>query len=345
MESDLELARRATLAGAAVALGYFAAFAALRREIKPDGTVVTEADHAVEAAIRRVLTEARPDDAIVGEEGGQTGQGDRRWIIDPIDGTAPFVAGDNRWQVLVALEEAGEIVVGVAAVPAQRRIWWARRGAGAFEAAITDSDVPSPEATGPSVPTAGIADSDGTRSHITGSGIADPGGTGSDGTGSDGTRSHITGSGIADPGGTGSDGTGSDGTRSHITGSGIAGGRRITVGRDRPDTLAGSRFGVVPDDRLTAAERDAIAPLAAAASAVPWATYAALLVANGQLDFAVQVRGQIWDFAAPSLIVTEAGGHYGGLDGHTRPAPGLAVFARSATLHAAALRLLNPDLP
>nr|BFE71152.1 hypothetical protein GCM10020092_044530 [Actinoplanes digitatis] len=57
MQSDLELARAATLAGAAVGLRYFAALADLPRELKADGSVVTEADRAVEAAIRAVLTE------------------------------------------------------------------------------------------------------------------------------------------------------------------------------------------------------------------------------------------------------------------------------------------------
>jgi histidinol-phosphatase len=136
VEDDLDLARRAALAGAAVGLRYFAALGDLPRELKADGTVVTEADRAVETAIRAVLTDARPGDAILGEEGGQTGGGRRRWIIDPIDGTALFVAGDDRWLVLIALEEDGDVATGVAAHPAQGRIWWARRGAGAYEAEI-----------------------------------------------------------------------------------------------------------------------------------------------------------------------------------------------------------------
>ncbi|MEV4498981.1 hypothetical protein AB0J84_25215 [Micromonospora arborensis] len=68
--SDLLVARRAALAGAAVGLRYFAALAELPRELKSDGSVVTEADRAVEDAIREVLGEARPDDAVLGEEAG-----------------------------------------------------------------------------------------------------------------------------------------------------------------------------------------------------------------------------------------------------------------------------------
>jgi histidinol-phosphatase len=262
VENDLLLARRAALAGAVVGLRYFADLARLAPEQKSDGSVVTEADRAVEAAIRAVLVEARPDDAVLGEEAGQVGQGSRRWIVDPIDGTAQFVAGDDRWLVLVALEEAGEIVVGVAAVPAQGRIWWARRGGGAFEADI-----------------AGMVET---------------------------------------------------------------GERRISVDRTAPDRLSGSRLGVIPvGDQVFPAEREMIAPLTAVTAPTPWQVHAALLVARGELDLAVQTRGQVWDFAATSLIVTEAGGRYSGFDGRTRPAAGPALFARSDALHAAALGVLG----
>ncbi|WP_433539255.1 inositol monophosphatase family protein [Micromonospora sp. CA-249363] len=76
-------------------------------------------------------------------------------------------------------------------------------------------------------------------------------------------------------------------------------------------------------------------------STVPWSTHAALLVASGQLDLAIQARGQVWDYAATSLIVEEAGGRYSGLDGQARPTPGPALFARSAPMHAAALEALR----
>lgn len=142
METDLQLAQRAALTGATVALPHFAALADLPRELKADGSVVTAADRAVEAAIREVLTEARPGDAILGEEEGQTGEeAHRRWIIDPIDGTALFVAGDPRWLILVALEEGGEMVAAVAAHPAQGSLWWAAKGAGAFEGRVVGGRV------------------------------------------------------------------------------------------------------------------------------------------------------------------------------------------------------------
>ncbi|MGH9034096.1 MAG: inositol monophosphatase family protein, partial [Acidimicrobiia bacterium] len=59
----------------------------LRVETKADATPVTDADRAIEEAIRRTLARARPRDAVLGEEMGAEGWGSRRWVIDPIDGT------------------------------------------------------------------------------------------------------------------------------------------------------------------------------------------------------------------------------------------------------------------
>jgi histidinol-phosphatase len=99
---------------------------------------------------------------------------------------------------------------------------------------------------------------------------------------------------------------------------------------------------VVPDDGLVfPGVWTLLAPLPATARMAPWPTHAALLVAEGRLDLAVQTRGQVWDFASTSLIVREAGGTYSGLDGRTSPGAGPSLFARSAPLHAAALKLLD----
>ena len=95
-------------------------------------TPVTEADRGVERLVRERLAAARPEDSIVGEEEGRSGEGPRRWIIDPIDGTKNYVRGIPFWATLLALEVAGEIEVGVVSAPAVGRRWWARRGQGAF---------------------------------------------------------------------------------------------------------------------------------------------------------------------------------------------------------------------
>jgi histidinol-phosphatase len=101
-------------------------------ETKPDLTPVTEADRNVEHLIRDRLAEARPEDAIVGEEMGGSGGAPRRWIIDPIDGTKNYVRGIAVWATLLALEVEGRIEIGVVSAPALYRRWWASRGEGAF---------------------------------------------------------------------------------------------------------------------------------------------------------------------------------------------------------------------
>jgi histidinol-phosphatase len=141
MLDDLALALRAAVAGADVGLRHFAHVQDLARRQKVDGSVVTEADLAVEEEVRRVLLAARPADAFLGEETGESGQGRRRWILDGIDGTLVFVQGDDRWQTLIALEEDDQVVVGVAIVPAQRRLWYAARGHGAFVADLVNGRV------------------------------------------------------------------------------------------------------------------------------------------------------------------------------------------------------------
>jgi histidinol-phosphatase len=130
VSADLELALR--LADAADALSLARFRSGIPFETKPDLTPVTEVDRAVEAEIRRLLAEARPVDAVLGEEGGNSGEGSRRWIVDPIDGTRNYARGVPVWATLIALEESGTVGLGVASAPALGRRWWAERGAGAF---------------------------------------------------------------------------------------------------------------------------------------------------------------------------------------------------------------------
>lgn len=99
---------------------------------KPDLTPVTEADHAVEHAIRRTLSRVRSRDAVLGEEHGTTGHSQRQWIVDPIDGTKNFVRGVPVWASLIALAVDGEVVLSVVSAPALQRRWWASAGHGAW---------------------------------------------------------------------------------------------------------------------------------------------------------------------------------------------------------------------
>jgi histidinol-phosphatase len=105
----------------------------LRIDRKPDRTPVTDADLAVEDAVREVLAQQRPADAVLGEErGGPVGERPGRvWVLDPIDGTKNFLRGLPVWVTLIALVEDGRPVVGVVSAPALRRRWWAAEGAGA----------------------------------------------------------------------------------------------------------------------------------------------------------------------------------------------------------------------
>jgi myo-inositol-1(or 4)-monophosphatase len=94
--------------------------------------VVTEMDRAAEKLIRDRLQAARPGDAILGEEGGQTGSGPVRWIVDPLDGTVNFLYGLPAWAVSVAAEVAGVVVAGAVCVPLQRSTFRATLGGGAW---------------------------------------------------------------------------------------------------------------------------------------------------------------------------------------------------------------------
>jgi histidinol-phosphatase len=100
---------------------------------KPDLTPVSEADEAVERAIRAELAKF-DGHTVLGEEFGHDADSDAefRWIIDPIDGTKNYVRGVPIWATLIGVEHAGEMIAGVVSAPALDMRWWAARGLGAF---------------------------------------------------------------------------------------------------------------------------------------------------------------------------------------------------------------------
>ena len=126
----LDAAVDAARAAGRIALKYFRGGFEVAK--KPDDTPVTPADREAEQAIVEILGRAFPDSGVLGEEFGGRGTKEVRWIIDPIDGTKNFVRGIGIWATLIALEERGEVTVGVIHNPVTAELYTARRGAGAF---------------------------------------------------------------------------------------------------------------------------------------------------------------------------------------------------------------------
>lgn len=102
-------------------------------ERKADNSFVTVADREAERYLRASIEKAFSDDAILGEEEGEKpGRSNRRWILDPIDGTYSFVHGVPLYGVLIGLEIDGEAVLGVVNLPALDELIYAARGLGCF---------------------------------------------------------------------------------------------------------------------------------------------------------------------------------------------------------------------
>ena len=116
-----------------LALEYFAKRDSLEVETKTSALdVVSIADRAVEAMIRQEISEAFPDDAILGEEEGEShGSSGYTWIIDPIDGTVPFLMGLPHWCVVIAVAQGPETLLGVIDVPCDDEHFTARADHGA----------------------------------------------------------------------------------------------------------------------------------------------------------------------------------------------------------------------
>jgi histidinol-phosphatase len=104
----------------------------LRVDTKPDDSPVTDADRQIEEMIRARVAALRPSHAVLGEEGGSSGDAEWRWIVDPIDGTKNFARGVPVWATLISLQHDGEETCAVVSAPALRRRWWASSGGGAM---------------------------------------------------------------------------------------------------------------------------------------------------------------------------------------------------------------------
>jgi len=221
-------------------------------ETKPDLTPVTEADRAVEQALRKRIGEERPGHGIVGEEFGAGRPGAARWILDPIDGTKNYLRGIPVWATLIALEREGRIELGVASAPALHRRWWAARGEGAF-----------------------------------------------------------------------------------------VNGRRIRVSQ-----VAELSDAVLSHASLTSWEEHGLGEQFLALARGCWRTrgfgdfWSHMLVAEGVVDLAVEPEVELWDLAAPQVIVEEAGGRFTDLGGTPTAAGGSSV-STNGLLHDRVLATLR----
>jgi histidinol-phosphatase len=147
--SEAELRRWLEVALACADAADALARASFRRDLvietKPDRTFVTEADTAIERAIRERLTNTFPDHGLVGEEyGTEHGEAATRWYIDPIDGTHNFMRGVPLFGTLLAVERDGELQVGVLSAPALGERWYASRGGGAWAVDLKGWGDPAP---------------------------------------------------------------------------------------------------------------------------------------------------------------------------------------------------------
>jgi histidinol-phosphatase len=129
VQDELAFANELADEAASIGMHFFRGDFEVRR--KKDRTPVTEADLAIEAAIRSALAARYPEDAVLGEEEGLAGDSDRVWVIDPIDGTKNFAAGIQIWATLISLVDGGRAVLGVVGAPALGERYAATAGSGA----------------------------------------------------------------------------------------------------------------------------------------------------------------------------------------------------------------------
>ncbi len=132
MTSDLQLAVELAEQAGQLTLNYFSR-KSLQVFTKRDATPVTEADREAEKLVREAIASRYPADGVLGEEFDERPAGNnRRWIIDPIDGTKAFIHGVPLYGVMIALEIDGAVQLGVVNFPALGEMYYAERGCGAF---------------------------------------------------------------------------------------------------------------------------------------------------------------------------------------------------------------------
>jgi myo-inositol-1(or 4)-monophosphatase len=133
LHDDLGLMLEAAGQAASIAMRYFKNEPKV--SWKAGNSPVTEADHEVDAYLKRVLLDARPAYGWLSEETADTSarlSAKRTFVVDPIDGTRAFIGGKDVWCVSIAIVEEGRSIAGVLNCPARREVYHALRGSGAF---------------------------------------------------------------------------------------------------------------------------------------------------------------------------------------------------------------------
>jgi myo-inositol-1(or 4)-monophosphatase len=135
LNADLELAERAARTGGEVLMSYFGRAPEGLGSKSSDTDLVSDADREAERAIRELLSDERPTDGLVAEEGSRAeAESGRRWLVDPLDGTVNFLYEFPAWAVSVALEDADGLSAGVVHSPVLGETYCAARGDGAWRA-------------------------------------------------------------------------------------------------------------------------------------------------------------------------------------------------------------------
>lgn len=130
-EQDMAIAKRLAHEAGEILLGYWAAREGLTIATKRAGDFVSEADRSAEQHLRDGFARERPGDGWLGEETGAASGHGRRWIVDPLDGTTNFLRGIGHWAVSIALEDAGDLVLGIIHDPVKGETFAAGKGTGA----------------------------------------------------------------------------------------------------------------------------------------------------------------------------------------------------------------------
>lgn len=132
LRSRLDFALDAAAQAAEFIMGHYQS-PDLAVERKRDTSPVTAADRGAEELIRKLIAEAYPDDAVLGEEFGEIdGASGWRWILDPVDGTKSFIHGVPLFGTLIALEHGDDQVIGLCSFPALNEVIYAANGLGAW---------------------------------------------------------------------------------------------------------------------------------------------------------------------------------------------------------------------